>query len=184
MHSSPTTNAALPSLSWDDAPRESDIASVRGLIHAVGVFSPEEVRIAGELIEERLHYDDTDYAFVFARSQQGKKLAGYACFGEIPMTDNRYDLYWLAVTPSLQGQNVAAELLRRVEQRIRNSGGRILYVETSSREAYAPARRFYLKQGFEECANLPDFYQLGDNKVIYSKRLQPAGSPRMQPLRD
>lgn len=174
-HSKPEHNLQL---SWDDAPRPGDIEAVRGLVHSTGVFSAEEVRVAGELVEEAF-YDQQDYAFVFARTQQGKKLAGYACFGEIPLTDKRYDLYWIAVNPSLQGQNLAAELLRRVEIRIRNSGGRILYAETSGRDIYKPAHRFYVKNGFEECANIADFYKLGDNKLVYSKRLMAAGSPRI-----
>lgn len=174
-----TTVNNAPQLSWDDSPRPGDIEAVRGLVHSTGVFSPEEVRVAGELVEEAL-YEQQDYAFVFARSHQGRKLAGYACFGDIPLTDNRYDLYWIAVHPSLFGQNIAAELLRRVETRIRNSGGRILYAETSGRDSYAPARRFYIKNGFEECANIPDFYKLGDAKVIYSKRLQSPGAPRIR----
>lgn len=165
-------------LSWDDSPRQGDIEAVRGLVHSTGVFSAEEVRVAGELVEEAL-FDQEDYAFVFARTNQGKKLAGYACFGEIPFTDKRYDLYWIAVNPSLRGQNVAAELLKRVETRIRNSGGRIVYAETSGREIYAPAHKFYLKNGFEQCANIPDFYKLNDPKLVYSKRIMPAGAPRI-----
>ena len=168
----------LPDFSWDNQPRESDIEAVRGLLHSTHVFLPEETRMAGHAVEDALE-DMGDYAFVFARSHRGKKLAGYACFGEIPLTDNRYDLYWIAVTPALRGQNIAAELLRRAENRIRNSGGRIVYAEATSREVYAPARRFYIKHGFEECANIPDFYKLGDAKVIYGKRLQPAGAPRV-----
>lgn len=179
MHSTTTRESDTPALSWDDAPRQSDIEAVRTLVHATGVFSAEEVRIAGELVEDTLSFGE-DYAFVFARS--GKKLVGYTCFGEIPLTDNRYDLYWIAVAPGLHGRSVAAELLRRTEQRIRNSGGRIIYAETSSGEHYAPARRFYLKHDFEECANIPDFYKLGDAKLIYSKRLQPAGAPRISSL--
>lgn len=179
MPATPPDSSNAPQLSWDDAPRQGDVEAVRGLIHATGVFSAEEVRVAGELIEETLYHDDHDYAFVFARSHQGKKLVGYACFGEIPLTDNRYDLYWLAVSPALQGHDVAAALLQRAENRIRNSGGRILYAETSGKPGYARARKFYLKHGFEESAHIPDFYKLGDAKIIYGKRLQPAGAPRI-----
>jgi ribosomal protein S18 acetylase RimI-like enzyme len=178
MPSNPPLSANSMQLSWDDSPREGDVEAVRGLVHSTGVFSAEEVRIAGELVEDGM-YDPQDYAFVFARMNQGRKLAGYACFGEIPLTDNRYDLYWIAVHPSLRGQNVAAELLKRVETRIRNSGGRIMYAETSGRDLYKPAHKFYEKNGFELCADITDFYKLGDNKLIYSKRLMAAGSPRV-----
>lgn len=178
MPSTPPLRESTLHLSWDDSPRHSDVEAVRGLIHSTGVFSAEEARVAGELVEEAL-FDQQDYAFVFARMQQGRKLAGYACFGEIPLTDKRYDLYWIAVNPALRGQNLAAELLKRVETRIRNSGGRILYAETSGREVYKPAHRFYEKNGFEECATIADFYKLGDAKRIYGKRLVAAGSPRI-----
>lgn len=167
-----------PSITWDNTPRESDIDAVRALTHSTGVFSPEEVRIAGELVADTLADGGDGYAFVFAR-MNGKRLAGYACFGDIPLTDNRYDLYWIAVSPALRGMNLGAELLERAENRIRNSGGRILYAETSGRVDYAPARQFYLKQGFIECANIPDFYKLNDAKIIYSKRLMAAGAPRI-----
>lgn len=169
----------LPSITWDNTPQQSDIDSVRALVHSTGVFSPEEVRIAGELVADTLADAVDGYAFVFARMQQSKRLAGYACFGEIPLTDKRYDLYWIAVSPSLRGLNLGAELLLRSEYRIRNSGGRILYAETSGRDDYQSARRFYEKNGFLQCAHIEDFYKLGDPKVIYSKRLMPAGSPRV-----
>lgn len=168
----------LPQLTWDNTPRSSDIDAVRGLLHSSAIFAPEEVRLAGDVIADALAGGD-DYAFVFARSNRDKRLAGYACFGAIPMTDNRYDLHWIVVSPALRGLNLGAELLLRVEHRIRNSGGRILYSETSDRADYRASRQFYLKHGFTECANIPDFYKLGDAKLIFSKRLMPAGAPRV-----
>lgn len=167
------------SITWDNTPRPSDVDAVRALVHSTGIFSPEEVRVAGELVEDTLDTDDGSYAFIFARQNQGKRLVGYACFGDIPLTDNRYDLYWIVVSPAFRGRNLGAELLLRAEHRIRNSGGRILYAETSGRDEYQPAQSFYRKNGFSECANFPDFYKLGDPKIVYSKRLMPAGAPRV-----
>lgn len=169
----------LPQITWDNNPRQDDIEAVRALIHSTKVFSPEEIRLAGEKVADALMGDHSDYAFVFARTNQGKRLAGYACFAEIPLTDNRYDLHWIAVQPSLRGLNLGAELLLRAEHRIRNSGGRILYSTTSGRDECEPARQFYHKNGFIQCANIPDFYKLGHSKLIYSKRLMPAGAPRV-----
>lgn len=169
----------LPPINWDNTPQQNDVEAVRALIHSTGAFSPEEVRTAGDLVAEALMDSVDSHAFVFARMQQNKRLAGYACFAEIPLTDKRYDLYWIAVSPALRGLNLGAELLLRSEYRIRNSGGRILYAEASGRTEYVPARRFYEKNGFSQCAAIEDFYKLGDPKLIYAKRLMPAGSPRI-----
>lgn len=173
------TQAQAPALIWDNVPVPADVHSVRTLLHATGVFHLEEIRMACHVVEDAID-EIGDFAFVFARTQRGKKLAGYACFGEIPLTDNRYDLYWIAVAPELRGLNIAAELLNRVEHRVRNSGGRIMYVEASGRDIYIPARRFYTKHGFTECANIPDFYKLGDPKIVYGKRLMAPGAARIK----
>ena len=161
---------AQPSLLWDDVPQMADVDAVRGLVHATGVFSPEEIRVAGDLVEGTVQEED-DYTFVFARIHGSKRLAGYACFAEIPLTEGRYDLYWIAVNPQMYGQDIGAQLLRKVEQRVRGSGGYAIYAETSGRTDYEPARKFYLKNGFIEAANIPDFYRKNDAKIIYSKKL-------------
>lgn len=163
-------NDDLSTLRWDETPTLADVESVRAITYSTNVFSPEEVRIAGELVHECVTGQDPDYAFVFARTRN-KRLAGYACFGEIPLTKGRYDLYWIAIAPALQGKGLGAALMARVETRVRNSGGHILYADTSGRADYAPARRFYEELGFIEEARLKDFYKPGDDKVIYSKRL-------------
>ena len=36
---------------------------------------------------------------------------------------------------------------------------------------YAPTRAFYLRCGYEIAAELPDFYEPGDGKVIFVKTL-------------
>jgi hypothetical protein len=46
-----------------------------------------------------------------------------------------------------------------------------MIVETSSRDDYAPTRRFYNKRGYEEAARLRDFYAPGDDRVVLSKRM-------------
>ena len=36
---------------------------------------------------------------------------------------------------------------------------------------YEPTRKFYLGLEYRETARIPDFYQPGDDRVIYTKRL-------------
>ncbi|MGB6908244.1 MAG: hypothetical protein WBE01_00735, partial [Methyloceanibacter sp.] len=53
-----------------------------------------------------------------------------------------------------------------------------IYVDTSSSDRYAPTRGFYQRMGFQEDAQLPDFYGPGDGKIIYGKEVAGLGQPQ------
>jgi ribosomal protein S18 acetylase RimI-like enzyme len=142
------------------------------LVRATGVFTHEEVNVALELYES----DDPDYAFVGAF--QDNALVGYACYGPTPGTDRGYDLYWIAVDPSAQRSGVGAALLADVERRVAADNARMMVIETSSRDAYAPTRRFYQRHGYTEVARVGSFYAPGDDRIVFTKRLQPAPRQR------
>jgi ribosomal protein S18 acetylase RimI-like enzyme len=58
-----------------------------------------------------------------------------------------------------------------VERRLQQRRARLLVVETSSRADYAPTRRFYQKRGYEQAAQLRDYYARGDDRVVLTKHL-------------
>ena len=90
--------------------RESDIAAVRALVTTTGVFSGIEVGWAGEIIEAALKNPaSAGYFALMADGPAG--LEGYACYGPIEGTDNRFDLYWIAVSPTAQGKGLGRRLL-------------------------------------------------------------------------
>ena len=97
------------------------------------------------------------------------QVLGYACYGPIALTAASYDLFWIAVDQAFQGQKIGKILLEKSEQLIRQAGGRQVYIETSNRGQYASTRGFYLRCGYREAAVLKDFYDRGDDKVIYEK---------------
>jgi ribosomal protein S18 acetylase RimI-like enzyme len=140
---------------------------VEALGRATGFFSEAETAIARELVEERAARGAASgYEFLFADGEDGA-LDGYACFGPIPCTRESWDLYWIAVRPALQGRGLGRRLLRAAEERIAAAGGTRVYVDTSTRDAYAPTRAFYEACGYARAATLEDFYAPGDGKVIY-----------------
>jgi GNAT superfamily N-acetyltransferase len=148
-----------------------DRGRVRAIVESTGAFSPSEVAVAVELVDERLAKGPASgYEFVFAESA-GRTL-GYACYGPIAVTAASYDLYWVAVDKSCQAQGLGKALLEKAEQLIRRRGGRRIYIETSSRHAYAATRAFYERCGYRQEAQLTDFYAPGDDKVIYVKALE------------
>jgi acetoin utilization deacetylase AcuC-like enzyme/ribosomal protein S18 acetylase RimI-like enzyme len=155
---------------WREDPLPSDREAVRSLVAAAGVFSTQEATIAAELVEERLaRGTDCGYWLIFA--ELGERLAGYSCYGPIPGTEGRFDLYWIAVRPEHRRSGIGRELLRRTEEGIKAHGGRRLYIDTSASEQYEAARRFYRASGYRKVAELPDFFRDGDGKVIYAKAL-------------
>ena len=111
-----------------------------------------------------------DYEFIGAFTDDDA-LVGYACYGPTPATDRTYDLYWIAVDPAAQGSGGGTLLLDEVERRLREARGRMLVVETSSRAEYDATRGFYTARGYREAARVGHFYAPGDDRVIYTKRL-------------
>ena len=146
----------------------SDRDAVRRIVEETGFFRPDEVRVAIELVEEALMKGETaGYHFIFA--EFASAVAGYACYGPIPCTLGSYDLYWIAVEPRRQGQGIGRQLLCEAERQIRQRGGRHIYIETSGRPQYASTRAFYKKCGYDVAAELTDFYDHDDHKIIWRK---------------
>ena len=147
-----------------------DRTRLREIVASTGVFSPVEIDVAVELLDERLEKGPpSGYDFIFA--ERAGRTLGYTCFGPIPLTAASYDLYWIAVDKTCQGQKIGQLLLAKSEELIRAAGGRQIYIETSNRAQYAPTREFYLRRGYRQEALLKDFYAPSDDKVIYVKKV-------------
>jgi ribosomal protein S18 acetylase RimI-like enzyme len=152
------------------AVRSGDGGIVRDIVASTGLFRPDEMGIAVELVEERLRIGlASGYHFIFAEA--GDEVLGYSCYGPVPLTLNSYDLYWIAVRRELQGKGIGKALLARSEAAIGALGGRKIYIETSSRSKYKGTRRFYEHRGYRSEATLRAYYAPGDHKVIYVKSL-------------
>jgi GNAT superfamily N-acetyltransferase len=159
-----------PNVSFRDTVRCSDPEDIFRLAESSGIFYPEETAVARELAEERLiRGTSSGYDFLFAETNGA--VIGYTCFGPIPFTQGRFDLYWIAVQKDLQGTGVGRHLLELTELRIQAMKGLRIYVDTSSRKPYAPTHRFYHSCGYHQEAVLMDFYAPGDDKIIYMKAL-------------
>lgn len=99
------------------------------------------------------------------------KVAGYVCYGHTPCTDGTYDLYWIATDPTLHGKGAGQALTRAVEEAVKAAHGRMVLIETASKDSYVNTRNFYLRAGYTEVARVPDFYATGDDRVIYAKKV-------------
>lgn len=168
-----TPSIDLSQLTFRDTLAPDDEARVRALV-ADGMFRPEEIEIAVELVREARTRGSAASGYWFLFVEHEGRILGYACYGPIAGTDGRFDLYWIAVDPQMRGQGIGRLLLAEAERRMAACGAKRIYVETSSTELYRATRRFYERAGYRRAAVLPDFYRTGDGKVIYVRELPAA----------
>lgn len=149
-------------------PTNADIENVREIVTSTNFFHDHEIPVAVELVEERLEKGlESGYHFIFADIDS--KTIAYACYGEIPCTKGSYDLYWIATHNDYRGKGIGKTLMAEVERHIKSLGGRVIYIETSSKAHYEPTRKFYEDYGCVTEAVLKDFYDFGDDKIIYKR---------------
>jgi len=149
--------------------RQTDKSAVMTLLRDTGMFSDAEIDVAKELIDVYLFQpQQNDYSIVVIETPEGE-VAGYMTYGPTPLTRGTYDLYWIAVSPREQGRGYGRQLMNWLENHLEENNGRLLIIETSSQIKYASTRSFYLKQLYRENVRIADFYQPGDDRIIYVK---------------
>jgi ribosomal protein S18 acetylase RimI-like enzyme len=147
---------------------------LEAIVRGTGSFREEEVEVALEVFDAcfglRGEEPDTDYQFVGAFDASGA-LIGYAAFGPTPVTEGAWDLYWICTAKEAQGRGAGRALVAAVEQRVVAAKGRLLLIETSSRDDYEGTRKFYSARGYSEQARIRDFYAVDDDRVMLTKTL-------------
>lgn len=148
----------------------ADQPRIHAILVATGVFTPAEVECADELVAEAANQPDKGDYLVHVLEDDGE-VQGYVCFGATPLTEGTFDLYWIAVDPARHGRKYGQRLVAFVEAELRAQNGRLLLIETSSKDDYGPTQAFYLRCGYAELARVPAFYRPGDDKIVYGKYL-------------
>jgi len=145
----------------------ADRRRIEEITRAVLVFGNDEVPVALEVFDGAVG-GSPDYIALGATVDE--RLVGWICWGPTPCTLGTYDLYWMAVDPTMHGSGIGAALLREMEGRLAGSA-RLIVVETAGRPDYRPTRAFYEARGYRKAAIIPDFYAPGDDQVVYVKAL-------------
>ncbi len=156
--------------------RGGDRSAVVSLLEALQqtrVFTATEVRTALELIDEWLEQGEGSDYLTYVLEDAGR-VRGYVCYGPTPLTDSTYDLYWIAVDPSMHGQGYGWRLLTWAEADILRRGGRLVLIETSSQDANQSTIRFYERARYDLAARIRNFYRAGDDKLVFAKELASA----------
>ena len=151
---------------------EKDRATLLSMLIRTRAFTSAEIDVAMELIDsvlkDPMQKDYQIYCLVDDRDQG----VGYICYGPTPMTQGTFDLYWIAVDPDFQEKGAGSRLLIFLEEVVKAEGGRLILADTSTIPHYERTQRFYLKNGFQEVARIPDYYHPGNDRVTFCKRLE------------
>ena len=150
--------------------QKGDKTDIIKITKDTGVFLPEEIEVAAEIIDEYFQ-DPSGCGYYFYIAEQEEQVVGYLCYGPTPLTHGAWDMYWAAVKPGLMGQGIGSTLFKLAEEHIKSLKGRMILIETSSNPDYKTARSLYLTLGYEQVSVVPDFYNPGDNKVTFRKLL-------------
>ncbi len=151
-----------------------DRERIHQILVAVTRFTDQEVGWAMELVDQGIAAGTKGEYQVYVLEEPEGGVQGYVCYGPAPMSDGVYDLYWIAVDPLRQGQGHGQILLRFVENEVRRRNGRMLLIETRSRQSFAPTLKFYQRNGYDEISRIKDFYRIEDDKIVFCKRLSPS----------
>ena len=147
-----------------------DKPAVMQILQATPEFKTAEVVVAEELLDCYLEAPSTSGYYVLV-AEAGSSVIGYICYGPTPLTEGTWDIYWIAVAAKEQGQGVGQTLVASVEKKISETQGRLVFIETSSKPEYEKTRRFHQSQGYQLAGRIADFYEPGDDKLTYLKRL-------------
>jgi ribosomal protein S18 acetylase RimI-like enzyme len=148
-----------------------DKSALVAIIGSTPEFKPAEIIVAEEVIGCFLKQGLASGYSVWVAVEGTDNIIGYICFGQTPLTEGTWDIYWIAVAGTWRGRGVGRALLQHAEGEIRDGGGRMVLVETSSKSEYQQARMFYGRMGYLPVSVITDFYAPGDSKLTLQKLL-------------
>ena len=143
-----------------------DLPTLKEVIESNELFPSE---LLDGMIEPYFAATDSTDIWLTLEVDQRPVLVAY-CAPE-RMTQGTYNLYLIAVHKDHQGQGLGAGAMAYIEEMLRQLGNRILIVETSGLPDFELTRRFYQKIGYTQEAVIREFYQAGEDKVVFWKKL-------------
>lgn len=149
--------------------QKEDRDKIEQMLRDTNNFNENEITVAMELVDIYLNNSNQKDYKIFVDSEQDGFINGYVCVGQRPLTKATYDLYWIAVNPSVQSKGIGTKLIKYIEDHIKKKNGSLILIETSGKPSYEKERRFYEKNNYNKIAEIKDFYDKGDSLVIYCK---------------
>lgn len=142
-----------------------DLPALKTVIDANQLFPSD---MLDEMISD--YFNNKNSRDLWFTYDNGKPTAVAYCAPE-KLTEGTWNLYLIAVHPNYQKLGYGTSILYYIEQKLTHLGERILLVETSSLESFKGTREFYQQCGYEKEARIREFYQAGEDKIVFRKLL-------------
>ncbi|SBT41367.1 GNAT family N-acetyltransferase [Micromonospora auratinigra] len=148
----------------------ADTPAVVALAVDAGLFTADDAGIVEQMMADHFTTGADEGHTCLVDEHDGQPVA-VAYYQPRPATDRTWELTMIGVARDHHRHGLGARLLHAVETDLRARDQRLLLVETSATPAFAAARAFYLACGYHEEARVRDYYQAGDDMVLFRKAL-------------
>lgn len=152
-------NSKIRNVKAEDLPFLIDVVNTSGLF-------PGEMLT--DMIGDSLDDDSSKQYWI---TYETDKPIAVAYFAPERMTSGTWNLYLIAVLADQQGTGIGTQLMNFIESFLRSKSQRILIVETSDLEEFELTRKFYQGINYQKEAHIREFYDEGEGKVVFWKKL-------------
>lgn len=145
---------------------KNDIHHLKGVLDSIELFPSE---ILEDMISDFFNNPETNEIWFTATDNDVPISIGY-CAPE-KLTEGTFNLYAIGVKADIQGKGIGNKMMKYLEEQLIQQGERILIVETSGTADFKLTRKFYENLDYTKEATIRDFWNEGDDKVIFWKKL-------------
>ncbi len=153
----------------------ADRAAMHALVADVGLFAAEELDEVGDTLDA--FFSEQAGSDFWVVGVVGAAVVALGYYAPERMTRGTWNLYLLAVHPDHQGMGHGRGVVRFVEDDLRSRGARLLLIETSGVAEFHAQRDFYAGLVYRQEAVIRQFYDAGDDKVIFALDLGETHNP-------
>lgn len=143
-----------------------DINSIKVVLDSIELFPSEYLE---DMVSDYFTNPETEEIWFTCTLNENPIAVGY-CVPE-KLTDRTYNLLAIGVKKEIQGQGIGKLMMKFIEKYLTDNKKRILIVDTSSDELYNSTREFYKKINYIEIARIKDFWNDGEDKITFWKKL-------------
>lgn len=145
---------------------KDDISHLKSVLDTIELFPSEYLE---DMISDFFDNPETEDIW-FTATENGIPISIGYCAPE-KFTQGTFNLYAIGVKADVQGKGIGNQMMKYLENQLKNNGNRVLIVETSGTPALQLTRKFYEDLNYIKEAVIRDFWEEGDDKVIYWKKL-------------
>ncbi len=149
----------------------NDIPALQSVVEVAGLFPGE---LLPAMVSGFLSDDPSDEVWLTCELEG--RVVGVCYAVPEKLTEGTWNMLAIAVHPDMQGAGLGSAMTQHLECQLQREGHRLLIADTSGAAAFDRTRDFYRRNGYAEEARIRNFWAAGDDKVIFTKALQPATS--------